>query len=351
MYSDDVALTTDNVLAVLYLSQKYILSTLTQRCINFLEECLTPDTAPLLLEQSMLYGEKELMKKSLEIIEKEAVSVFASDGFLDVSANVLGEMLKLNLKVPSEVTVFEACMKWAKNQCQLLNISPSGENIREVLGNNLYLIRFPIMTGLEFTDVVASQNVLTDREGYQVLQYITSAKNRHDTLPFQTELRVKYDPSPRCLMTAAPYMNLSGLISNQKVIRKVTSLSCQISTSFRLRRVCVPANNNPMNVKQELTVTLNQNGKCLYHYTGQSFSIPGSADLLAVDVDDVLVEAGELELVIVMKLSKAASGFGWINYTLEYSSPETSQLSDYYVTITFPPVQENLLRGIEYRIP
>ena len=83
--------------------------------MKFLEESLTPDTTPLLLDQSMLYEEKELKEKALVTIKDEAPVVLASDDFLELSNAALGEILKLDLKVEKEVTVFQACMKWAKN--------------------------------------------------------------------------------------------------------------------------------------------------------------------------------------------------------------------------------------------
>ena len=89
MYTDDVTLTADNVLAVLYLSEKYIITALTKRCMTFLEERLTPDTAPLLLDQCMLYEEQELKEKVFDTIKEAASAVLGSDEFLDLTKEAL----------------------------------------------------------------------------------------------------------------------------------------------------------------------------------------------------------------------------------------------------------------------
>jgi hypothetical protein len=349
MYSDDVKLTADNVLPVLYLSKKYIVSTLTKRCLQFLEENLTPDTAPVLLEQSMLYEEKELMEKTLTTIQEEAPAVLASDEFMDISKEALSEVLKLELTVPTEVTVFDACMKWAKKQCQQLKKSPSGENIREVLGANLFQIRFPAMSLSDFTEKVAPQNVLTDKDAYQVLMHLTSESHKPEHLPFATEKRAVVDPNPRSLFVPAPYSTKRVRIDDRDVQNKVTSLSCKTTKSMYIKRMFVAASSEHTYLKHQLTVTIKQKGKSLHESTSQPSAITGQLpDHYVVDVDDVRVKAGAMEVYINLKLSGVFYDGGWVRYIFKCSSPETSQLSDNYVTITFPPVEDNLLLGIEY---
>ena len=351
MYTDDVMLTGDNVLAVLYMSKKYMISILTKRCIAFLGKNLTPDTAPLLLEQSILYDEMEMKKKALDTIKEKAPLALASEEFLGVSKETLGEILKLDLKLDREVTVFQACMKWAKNQCQKKNISPSGDNIRQLLGNNLYLIRFPKMSSLEFADTVVPENVLTDGEKIQIIRYIASGTNKSENLLFPIGSHLESDPIPKTLVIPAPYSSIT--YSQRRGETIATSLSCTVSKPLRLRKIYIHSVTRVPLFQNLLTVKVHQNGKRLHRYIGpHGGASPATGQLplhRVIDVDDVRVEAGAMLLVIELILTLGSNSE--TTYSISQSSPNTSQLSDDYVTITFPPVDKNLLLGIEYCIP
>ena len=243
------------------------------------------------------------------------------------------------------------CMKWAKNQCQKLKKSPSGENIREVLGNNLYLIRFPTMSPSEFAGVVVNQHILTDSEAFQVFRHLNSESNKPDDLPFQTERRFKTDPRPRFLTVPAPYAKINYTTKSWYSPSYSTSLSCSVSKPLLLRTIYVHGFNLPGGMNPELSVTLTQNGKCLHKYTGAPSVIPQqSPEHYAVSVDNVRVESGAMELAIVMNL-KLSLYFDKIPYAINLAAPNVSRISDDYVAITFPPAKENLLLGFEYCMP
>ena len=63
MYTDEVELTHQNVMAIMYSAKKYMVTRLTKKCVNFVEENMCTKTAPELLNQSILFDEKELMIK------------------------------------------------------------------------------------------------------------------------------------------------------------------------------------------------------------------------------------------------------------------------------------------------
>ena len=175
---------------VLYASKKYIITNLSKQCTQFLEEHMTTENLPQLLDQTLLFDETELKNKVLAKVKDDAPAVLASDEFLNLSTKALQEVLSLELKITRELEVFQAALKWAKAKCVQLKRSPEGPNLREVMGNNLFLIRFPTMTAKEFTESVAPQDILTDSEGYGVLQFMAS-KSSKPTLSFPTEPRFK----------------------------------------------------------------------------------------------------------------------------------------------------------------
>ena len=190
IYTDQITLTTANVVHILYASKKYIITNLSKRCTQFLEEHMTTEDLPQLLDQSLLFDETELKNKVLAKVKDDASAVLASDEFLNLSTKALEEVLSLELKITRELEVYQGVLKWAKAKCDQLKRSPEGTNLREVMGNSLFLIRFPTMTTKEFSESVASQDILTASEGYDIFRFMSSESNK-PKLPFPTEPRFK----------------------------------------------------------------------------------------------------------------------------------------------------------------
>lgn len=61
----------DNVLATLYVAKKYIVPHLCKACVNYLETSLTAKNACLLLSQSRLFEEPELMQRCWEVLDAQ----------------------------------------------------------------------------------------------------------------------------------------------------------------------------------------------------------------------------------------------------------------------------------------
>ena len=71
MYCDDVKLEADTVLATLYVAKKYIVPHLARACVTFLETSLNAKNACLLLSQSRLFEEPDLMQRCWEVIDAQ----------------------------------------------------------------------------------------------------------------------------------------------------------------------------------------------------------------------------------------------------------------------------------------
>lgn len=71
LYCDEIQLEADNVLATLYVAKKYIVPHLARACVNYLETSLTAKNACLLLSQSRLFEEPELMQRCWEVIDAQ----------------------------------------------------------------------------------------------------------------------------------------------------------------------------------------------------------------------------------------------------------------------------------------
>lgn len=71
LYCDDIQLEADTVLATLYVAKKYIVPHLARACVTYLETSLTAKNACLLLSQSRLFEEPDLMQRCWEVIDAQ----------------------------------------------------------------------------------------------------------------------------------------------------------------------------------------------------------------------------------------------------------------------------------------
>lgn len=105
LYCDEIQLEADNVLATLYVAKKYIVPHLARACVNYLETSLTAKNACLLLSQSRLFEEPELMQRCWEVIDAQ-VSLTHSISCLDLTSTVpesCGRVQKRHMSFSAQV--------------------------------------------------------------------------------------------------------------------------------------------------------------------------------------------------------------------------------------------------------
>ncbi len=130
LYTDNCTITPKNVRALLYLGRKYIIPSLTERCVDALHECMQPDKVLELLEEAIYFDEKELKKKCWEVIDVQT----------------LINLLKRDTLHIAEVDLFKAVLKWSESQCSKNGVQATDRDRRAVLNNAVYEIRFLLMS-------------------------------------------------------------------------------------------------------------------------------------------------------------------------------------------------------------
>ena len=94
LYCDEITLEADTVLATLYVAKKYIVPHLCRACVSFLETSLTARNSCLLLSQSRLFEEPELMARCWEVLDAQAQLALHSDGFTEIDMDTLESILQ-----------------------------------------------------------------------------------------------------------------------------------------------------------------------------------------------------------------------------------------------------------------
>lgn len=174
LYTDEIFLEADNVLATLYAAKKYIIFHLAKACVNYLETSLSARNACVLLSQGRLFEEDHLMQRCWEVIDAQAEEALRSEGFVDIDHKTLESILSRETLNAREASVFNAVMRWAVAECRRREIDATPENKRMVLGASLYFVRMPAMNLEEFANGPAQSGMLTAQETTDIFLNFTA---------------------------------------------------------------------------------------------------------------------------------------------------------------------------------
>ena len=178
MYSDEVNLNADNVMQLLYLTKKYMLPSLAEKCTEYLEGNLDASNVFHVLPDAQKYEEKDLVDYCWEVIDDQTDEVVKSDGFVTIEKSVLEELVERDSLNVREVELFEAVDCWATKECKNQGLIAEGSVKRRILGERVVkAIRFPVMTEKEFADFVLDCDVLTKKELCDMMKYFNSVLN------------------------------------------------------------------------------------------------------------------------------------------------------------------------------
>ena len=176
VYSDEVNLNADNVMQVLYLAEKYMLTSLTNKCTEYLERNVDASNVFHVLPDAQKYKEKDLEDHCWKVIDNQTGEAVQSDGFVTIEKSVLKELVQRDSLNVREVELFKAVDCWAIEECKKQGLAAEGSVKRRILGERVVkAIRFPvIMTEKEFADVVLDCDILTKKELCDIVKYFNS---------------------------------------------------------------------------------------------------------------------------------------------------------------------------------
>ncbi|CAG2197128.1 unnamed protein product [Mytilus edulis] len=145
IYTDKITVDSFNVKNILYGSEKYMLKLLTDECNAFLASHVNVDHACLVLQAAHDFNMKDLETKVLNFIFIHGSEVLDSKDFINLSAECLKLLLVSDKLRCEEEYIYQKMLHWGLQKCNDKSLATTDENIRECLGDLLYLIRFPVM--------------------------------------------------------------------------------------------------------------------------------------------------------------------------------------------------------------
>src|SRR6218665_2546528 len=210
----------------MYAANKYMLPSLVRECGKRLSEDLSVNNVIHVLEQSSLFNDDGLESKCLELIVMNSKAVLTGTEITSASAQTMKTILQIDRIPIKEVAIYETCLAWARHQIltQLSTENPTDQQIREMLGDLLYRIRFPTMGVTEFAEISEDNNVLTGEEKASIYYFLTTRK-KSSRLMFLTDRRfgeeVWIERTVICLpgsWRSTPIVDAINVTTNQNIL-------------------------------------------------------------------------------------------------------------------------------------
>ena len=178
LYTEKVYLSSMNVMQVLYLAEKYIVSLLTKRCNNFLNLNFDTSNVFSLIKHADFFSNDALAGDCWFFVDKNAKDVLASAEFLAIERSVLEKVVAREMMNIEEVILFQTVDCWAVKECERQNLEAEGPVKRLLLREEIIQkMRFPVMRKDVFIHVVVRSNILTKEEENNNIEYLSSPGN------------------------------------------------------------------------------------------------------------------------------------------------------------------------------
>ena len=192
MYSDEVNLSGRNVMAVLYLAKKYLVTALADKCTQYLQDKLDPSNVFSILPTARGYGEKTLEDQCWKVIDKQTE---AADAFATIERSLLEAVVERDTLNIAEVELFKAVMEWATKALHQRGVVADGQEQRRILGERIVkAIRFPLMKQEEFALVVLDSKILTYDEVTAIVKCFNSVQSCLLGFPVTNRSRSRNNP-------------------------------------------------------------------------------------------------------------------------------------------------------------
>jgi len=265
MYSDEVILSGNNVMGVLYLAKKYMLPSLANKCTKYLQDNLDPSNVFSILPSGQKYEEKSLVDQCWKVIDQQTEEAVKSDGFATIERSLLEAVVVRDTLTIEEIELFKAVDLWATKKCERQSLAADGASKRRILEEHLIKeIRFPTMKLEEFASVVLDSDILTKDEIARVIKHLGSVSSSPVGFPETKRCSLQFDAEiQRCCRI--------GLLSHSLwnyVYGRTDAISFSADKDIVLHGVCLFGNENAT-YSVELQVIDSRSGSSVASKTGR----------------------------------------------------------------------------------
>ncbi|KAG4075477.1 hypothetical protein HA402_015130 [Bradysia odoriphaga] len=262
-YLEEVTLTMANIEGVVRLADKYDVTECLDICVKFLESHLTFANLFLIYQLAVTFNISRLTEFCEDKIQFSTLEMLNSSAFLDYSKEVLNSILLMDCLACTETHLFDACIAWAKNSCRKNGLDESeAKNLRQQLGDSLYLIRFRAMTGEEIVQIMTNQfyaGVFSHKELVEVLCLRNVDDFKCETFCPKTRYNVSFQ------LNRNPVLICTGGECHIEVIRKESEVFFHSTVPALLKDIHFVAIPELTSLTFSITITELNVPKVLFH--------------------------------------------------------------------------------------
>ncbi|VDI43595.1 BTB/POZ domain-containing protein 1/2 [Mytilus galloprovincialis] len=261
IYSDVLDLSLDNIQEVLYGAEKYMLSTMKDECTSLLLSSVETSNAPGVFNVASHFHLEHLKLKSLEHIQKNATECLMAPNAIKMSKECMEAILRLDSIYCSETDICRFLIKWASHQCEAECKTASGENLREITGPLLYLVRFPLVDKEYFAKEIAHSGLMNSEEVISVFSSHYGRKNEFFAESVRNS-KLCYNKKDctvwRHRSVASPWYQHPGI--------EYDALNVKVNRNIELKSVILfgPVGNVPVSVRDITVKILNDGGNEIF---------------------------------------------------------------------------------------
>ncbi|XP_055350022.1 BTB/POZ domain-containing protein 3-like [Paramacrobiotus metropolitanus] len=303
IYTDAVTnFTQDNVFDTLKCADKYDLPLLLTMCTDFVLGTLNLNNCLHVLDNAVHYAgvAPSILEKCLCLIDESPKSIWQSDQFCAIGQEALRTILKRDTLTANEHTICSAVDKWAEITCMRRDMDGTSANRREVLGEVLFLVGFPLLSDGQLLDGPVKTGLLLQSELLDIYHYKHAAIK--PPLPFRKEPRQNVRGECVINYTVPDVRKLQAIftLSNPVTARKLfwhihvgketeanvgfylvcssypksASWACEVNAELRL----LPWNTETAPIKKQISHLFGKNGACWGYGFGNFISMENLLD-------------------------------------------------------------------------
>lgn len=167
LYIDQINMSCENVVELMYLAQKYNVLVLEDKCYLMVDTLIKASAGNIcpILEKSIRFRLPQLIEISESYLELKTVEVLHQKSFLTIKRKTLEFILSIHSANCSEIEFFKGAFKWAEEFCKKEFIEVTTGHKLHALGSTFCLIRFPTMSYADLKECDDSEpEMFTDTE-------------------------------------------------------------------------------------------------------------------------------------------------------------------------------------------
>ncbi|QQP37452.1 Uncharacterized protein FKW44_017720, partial [Caligus rogercresseyi] len=189
IYAQRISLNQDNWAPILFAAKKYKLRSLKKAILSYVQNHCSPVNVLGFYNAAKAHEVLRLTPRIMKMLLSHPERIFKTAEFLSIpNSGALHEILSSDHLNMEEIDVFWSALRWAKSRLQ--GFSPSGQMLRNILGQAFYSIRFHQMSPCDFICKVLPTQML---DQYEVKDIILKQNNfqRSPFPPFPAHPRMR----------------------------------------------------------------------------------------------------------------------------------------------------------------